>query len=78
MFKIMVSRMIPIPSAIATTKTVFKFPINGSFVIASFGLSQSGSMMFSKPKTLPKRKPKIVEKIPQQEMIAARFIFFVR
>lgn len=73
-----VKRTIPMPRAIATTNTVFKFPINGSCIIASFGLSQSGSMMSSNPKMLPNRKPKIVEQKPQQEMMAARLIFFAR
>ena len=50
----------------------------GRFVIAVFGRSHSGLMIFSKPNTLPKRKPNMVEKKPQQEMMAARFIFFAR
>ena len=75
MFKIMHSKITAIPIPIATTKTVFSFPIKGRLVMASAGLSHRGSIMFSKPKILPKRKPKIVEKNPQQAMIAARFAF---
>ena len=43
--------------------------------MASVGFNHSAGITSSNPKTLPKRHPKIVEKNPQQEMMAARSIF---
>ena len=74
----MVIRIMPIPMAMATTNTVFNMPINGRLVMAFAGLNHRGSIISSNPKMLPNRKPKIVEKKPQQERIAARFIFLNR
>ena len=75
MFKIIVKRMTPMPRAMATTNTVFRRPTNGRSVMASVGFNHSAGITSSNPKTLPKRHPKIVEKNPQQEMMAARSIF---
>ena len=47
-------------------------------VQVTYGCSHNGCMIFSNPKTLPNKNPNMVEKKPQQEMIAARFIFFAR
>ena len=70
-----VVRIRNIPNAMATTKAVFIVPINGSVVIASFGCIQSAGMTSSKPKKLPNRKPKIVEKTPALLKHAASSIF---
>ena len=78
MLSTMVSRMIPMPMETATINTVFSLPINGRFVMCSMGRSHTASIIVSKPNTLPNIKPKMVEKNPQQEMMAARFAFLNR
>ena len=55
------------PRAMAVTNTVFNRPTKGRAVMASAGRSQRAGITSSKPKTLPKRKPKMVEQNPQQE-----------
>ena len=69
--------MISIPRVIVTTKTVLRFPITGSAVIAFAGLNQSGCITSSKPKIEPNRNPNIVEKNPHLAMIPASLIFLV-
>ena len=76
--RIIHKRMIPIPMATAATNTVFSLPMKGRFVMASWGLSHTASMISSNPKTLPKSSPNMVENTPQQEMIPARRIFLNR
>ena len=61
--------------AMATTNTVFNFPINGRSVIASCGLNHIASIISSNPNTLPNSTPNMVEKNPQQEIMPARRIF---
>ena len=78
MFTIIVRRIIPMPRAMAVTNTVFNRPTKGRAVMASAGRSQRAGITSSKPKTLPKRKPKMVEQNPQQEMMAARSSFLNR
>ncbi len=51
-------------------------PYKGRLVMCSMGRSQTALIISSNPKTLPNRKPNMVEKKPQQDIIAARFIFF--
>ena len=75
MLRIIVKRMTAMPRAMATTNTVFKRPTNGRSVMASVGRSHRAGITSSNPNTLPNRNPKIVEKKPQQEMMAARLIF---
>ena len=58
--------------------TVFSWPMNGRFVIASTGLSHMAGRTSSNPNTLPNMNPKNAEKIPAMEMIPARFAFFIR
>jgi hypothetical protein len=67
--------MIPIPKATDTIKTVFSFPIKGSVVIWSIGLSQRGLITSSNPNILPNINPKIVEKMPAVAIIPARGAF---
>ena len=76
--KIMVKTIMPMPKATVITNTVFNRPINGKVVIACPGRIHAASIISSNPKILPKKKPKIVEKNPQQLTMAARLIFFVR
>ena len=70
--------MTAIPSVMVTIKTVLRFPITGSAVIAFAGLNQSGCIISSKPKMEPKRNPNIVEKNPHLAIIPASLSFFVQ